>query len=80
MKLVRIIDSEGYYLREGIVEEESEFAIVATCPSGFILPRWDGTQWVEGGTPPAPVAQPPSAEERIAALESAILVLLKGGV
>ena len=49
------------------------------CPSGFFWPRWDGTQWVEGGTAPDPVPTEPTIEERLAAVEAATLDLILGG-
>ncbi len=29
--------------------------VTTPCPQGFILPKWDGTQWVEGGVAKEPV-------------------------
>ena len=55
-------------------------AYIATpCPAGFYWPRWDGTQWVEGGTAPEPVPPEPTIEERLAAVEAATLDLILGG-
>ena len=28
--------------------------VAAHCQGGFYWPKWDGTQWIEGGTAPAP--------------------------
>jgi hypothetical protein len=47
--------------------------------AGFVLPRWNGATWVEGGTPPDPVTPEPTLEERTAALEAAMLDLILGG-
>lgn len=46
---------------------------------GFYHPRWDGGEWVEGGTAPESVEQPPSEAERLKALEAAMLELVIGG-
>ena len=43
---------------------------------GFYLPRWNGTEWVEGGVAPEPVAPEPSDSERISSLEIALLEML----
>lgn len=43
---------------------------------GFYLPRWNGTEWVEGGTAPEPVPQAPSEAERIEMLENTLLLLM----
>lgn len=46
------------------------------CPAGFYWPKWDGAQWIEGGTVPVPVTQPPTEDERISAVEAAISTLM----
>ena len=45
---VRIIDTEGYFLRDDFVTEINELTIQTPCPAGFHKPKWDGEQWVEG--------------------------------
>ena len=50
--------------------------IETPCPDGFYLPKWDGTQWIEGGTAPIPTATEPTLEERTKVNEDAILALM----
>lgn len=50
MYFVRIIDQNGFFVEDAFVDELTEFTIEAPCPDGFYLPKWDGTQWVEGKT------------------------------
>ena len=45
-------------------------------PQGFYLPKWNGTEWVEGGVAPKPVVPEPSDSERISSLEIALLEML----
>ena len=81
---VRIIDPNGYFIEDAFVDELTELTIETPCPSGFYLPKWDGTAWVEGGTAEeiaaiqASVVVEPTAEERISALETLVLEL--GGI
>ena len=49
--LVRIIDDNGYFLRDDFTEEITKNTIETPCPQGFHLPRWNGTEWIEGKTP-----------------------------
>lgn len=48
--LVRIIDDNGYFLRDDFTEEITKNTIETPCPQGFHLPKWNGTEWVEGKT------------------------------
>lgn len=75
MVFVRIIDKNGLYVKEDFVEELTEFTIEQHCPAGFYLPKWNGTQWVEGGTAPAPTVQPPTTEERLDTLEPKVATI-----
>lgn len=81
---VRIIDEEGYFIEDAFVESVTDAdgnhipAYIETpCPDGFYHPRWDGEKWVEGGQAPTPEPQPPTSEERIAALEAGVLALME---
>ena len=54
--------------------------------AGFYYPRWDGAAWVEGLTPEEIAARQaaapppePTQEERLAALEAAMLEMILGG-
>ena len=79
---VRIIDSNGFFVEDAFVEELTEFTIETPCPDGFYLPRWNGTQWVEGKTAEeiaaikAGAKSEPTLEERVASTESAITALM----
>ena len=79
---VRIIDSNGFFVEDAFVEELTEFTIETPCPAGFYLPKWDGTQWVEGKTAEeiaaikAGAKSEPTLEERVASTESAITTLM----
>ena len=79
MIFVRIINENGIFLSDDFVEELTANTIETPCPDGFILPRWDGTQWVEGGTAPTPQPMQPTQEERLVALEAAMLDVIMGG-
>lgn len=50
-------------------------------PQGLYHPKkdFDTGEWVEGGSPPEPVEQPPTEAERLEALETAMLELVMGG-
>ena len=76
---VRIIDENGLFIEDAFVDELTEFTIETPCPDGFYHPKWDGSKWVEGGVAPEPTPQPPTAEERLEALESAMLEMILGG-
>ena len=54
---VRIIDDNGLFVEDTFVESLTDkdgnpisTYIETPCPNGFYLPRWDGTQWIEGKT------------------------------
>jgi hypothetical protein len=50
--------------------------IETPCPGGFYHPKWDGIQWMEGGTQPEPQPSAPTVEERLNAAEAAIAALM----
>ena len=82
MIYVRIIDSNGFFVCDDFVDELTEFTIEMPCSDGFYLPKWDGTQWVEGKTAEeiaaikAGAKSEPTLEERVASTESAITALM----
>lgn len=76
MIFVRIIDENGLFLRDAFVDELTTNTIETACPAGFILPRWDGEKWVEGGQLTEQPQTPPTAEERLTALEDAMMLLM----
>ena len=45
-------------------------------PQGLYLPKWTGTEWVEGGVAPEPVPQALSEAERLEILENTLLLLM----
>ena len=47
---------------------------------GFYWPKWNGTEWVEGGVAPEPIPPTPTDVERIEAMEEALDFLLMGGM
>ena len=81
---VRIIDSNGFFIEDAFVDELTEFTIETPCPPGFYLPKWNGTQWVEGKTADeiaaiqADVTVEKTDSERISDLETLVLEL--GGI
>ena len=76
MVLVRIIDENGYFIKDAFVDKVTEFTIETPCPNGLYRPQWDGKQWVEGGAAPDPIPTQPTAEERLSALEDVITDML----
>lgn len=48
MIYVRLIDENGMFLEDSFVKELNEFTIETPCPSGLYLPKWNGTEWIEG--------------------------------
>ena len=85
MKLYRKIDQNtGNFLEDCLFESrpvldngEPDNQYIEEAPAqGFYLPRWTGTEWVEGGVAPEPVVPEPSDSERIDSLEIALLEML----
>jgi hypothetical protein len=80
----RIIDENGLFVCDDFVDELTEFTIETPCPDGFYLPKWNGTQWVEGKTAEeiaaiqAAVTTEKTDGERISDLETIVLEL--GGI
>lgn len=74
----RIIDKETkLFIRDDVTfNPETEIGLEVEPAQGFYLPRWNGTEWVEGGTAPEPVVPEPSDSERISSLEIALLEML----
>lgn len=69
MHFVRLIDENGMFIEDAFVNELNEFTITTPCPPRFYHPKWNGSEWVEGGTKPEPQQQEPTLEERLEALE-----------
>lgn len=84
MYYVRIIDENGFFLEDAFVEELTDRTILAPCPDGFYKPKWNGAAWIEGATQAEidaikTVTPEPTQQERIEALEAAMLELVLGG-
>lgn len=47
MKTTRV-DDEGFFIEDVITSSDSLNIITTPCPDGFFLPRWTGTEWIEG--------------------------------
>ena len=67
MILLRIIDKQTHlFIRDDFTfDEETEIGLDVTPSQGLYAPKWDGTQWIETGTPPKPQPQEPTVEERL---------------
>ena len=65
--LYRKIDDNGCFIEDVLLqnnEEVTEDLIKTECSQGFYLPKWNGIEWVEGGTKPLE-----SVESQIAQLK-----------
>ena len=69
--ILRITNQQGYFLRDDFTfDEETEIGLDVEPSQGLYLPKWNGTEWVEGATEiPTPTIQAPTLEERLQALE-----------
>ena len=68
-----VLDAEGNAQLDPQYVEEAP-------PQGLYLPRWTGTEWVEGGTAPEPEPQGPTVEERLQIAEDTIMFMLMGSM
>jgi len=69
---VPVLDAEGNQILDAQFVEEAP-------QQGFHLPRWNGTEWVEGGEPlppSEPLPQEPTVDERLDSLEEVMLFLI----
>jgi len=85
MKLFRKIDTTtGNFIEDCLFESEPPFDdgsyIYTPVPQGFYLPKWNGTEWVEGGNAPEPTPQGPTVEERLQMAEDTIMFMLMGSM
>ena len=92
MKLFRKIDTTtGNFLEDVLFESHPtvldaegntvlDAQYVEDAPKqGFYFPRWNGTEWVEGGKPlptPDPIPHEPTTDERLGSLEEVMLFLI----
>lgn len=80
MQIYRI-DENGYFVEDVILKKGEEIpndCIEIRPLQPCYKPRWNGTEWVEEGTPPEPQPHPPNKEERLEALEQAMLEIVMG--
>lgn len=68
MELFRKIDLiTGNFIEDVLFENEPPFDdgsyISTPVQPGFYLPRWNGTEWVEGGVAPEPTIPEPTTDE-----------------
>ena len=68
-EIQQVLDAEGNPQLDPQYVEEAP-------PQGLYLPRWTGTEWVEGGVAPEPAPQALSEAERIEMLENTLLLLM----
>lgn len=71
--ILRIIDkNKQLFLRDDFTfDEETEIGLDVEPAQGFYWPKWNGTEWVEGGVVPEPTEaepQAPTMEEMAIAL------------
>lgn len=74
---VRIIDENGLFVKDAFADELTEFTIETPCPDGFYLPKWDGSQWVEGGTAPETIIPELTIDEKVAQLAEQMVIAQK---
>ena len=69
--ILRIIDKKtGLFIRDDFTfDEATEIGLDVAPAQGFYHPKWNGAEWVEGGTKPESQPQERSLEERLEALE-----------
>jgi len=72
----KINQTTGLFIEDVFADKLASDLVATPCPGGFYWPRWDGTQWVEGGAAPEPVTPEPTIEDRVAATEAAITALM----
>lgn len=71
MKLLRIINKDGLFIRDDFTfDEATEIGLDVEPAQGFYRPKWNGNEWVEGGQAPEPQPSEPTLEERVAQVET----------
>lgn len=72
--MYRVIKKEtGIFIRDDFsVDEAIEIGLSVEPAQGLYSPKWDFVNevWVEGGTPPDPVAPETTLEERLTKVET----------
>ena len=79
MKLYRKIDTTtGNFIEDVLFESEPPFDdgsyISTPVPQGFYLPKWNGTEWVEGGIAPEPTTPQLSTDEKLTQLAEQLVI------
>ena len=75
-KSVYEIDETGYIL--GIIQVDGDSAgryVEIPYQGGLYVPRWNGTEWIEGGIAPEPTVPEPTIEERLNAVETDVVTV-----
>ena len=83
--LVDVTDEEGIITQVEEIQplfdaEGNPQYVEDDVPQGFYWPKWNGTEWVEGGVAPEPTPYIPTEADRIKAMEEAMDFLLMGGM
>ena len=76
LNILRIVDKKTkIWLRDDFTfDEETEIGLEVSPAQGLYIPKWNGTEWVEGGQAPEPTEtgpQAPTMEEMAIALMQA---------
>ena len=83
MKLFRKIDTiTGNFLEDVLFEshptledDELDQQYVEEAPAqGFYLPKWNGTEWVEGGQAPEPTVPKLSTDEKLTQMAEQLII------
>lgn len=78
--LYALIDENGFFIKDVIYDGiglDTHY-IIEPVPQGFYLPKWNGTEWIEGLTDEEiaeitkPVLQEPTIEERLEQTEQIV--------
>ena len=67
---IPLLDAEGNTILDAQYVEEAP-------KQGFYLPRWNGTEWVEGGEPlpiPEPTTPPLSTDEKLTQMAEQLII------
>ena len=62
-----VLDAEGNTVLDAQYVEEAP-------KQGFYLPRWNGTEWVEGGQAPEPTAPQLSTDEKLTQMAEQLVI------
>lgn len=77
MKIYRVTDRNGLFIRDDFTFTDDEIGLDVEPAQGFYLPKWNGREWVEGGTPPkVELVIEPTLEEKVADLQAQLDALI----